>query len=181
MIAVKLDFDDSEFVGFTEKLGPAAIQSAINRAVRKSALWTRTHLLRRVKDEGILRRIIAYRVQLYNKNWRAGIEGGKAVKVWFGIDPISADRISRPTKLAKGYRVKKWEFSTAFVPQKGRFANKLFERTSKSRFPIRRSKVEIDEAANAAFNEVEALIPARMRELALQELRYEVHKALGNV
>lgn len=179
MIAVKLDFDSSEFVRFTEQLGPAAIQSAINRAVRKSALWTRTQLLRRVKDEGIMRRIIAYRVQLYNKNWRSGIEGGKAVKIWFGIDPISADRIARPTKLSKGYRVKKWEFKSAFVPQKGRFAGKLFERSGKSRFPIRRSKVEIDEAGNRAFNEVEGLIPARMQELALQELRYEVHKAMG--
>ena len=181
MIAVKLDFDDKEFFSFTEKLAPFAIQSAINRAVRKTALWSRTHLLRRIKDEGILRRIIVHRVQLYNKNWRAGIEGGKAVKVWFGINPISADRISRPVKTAKGYRVKKWEFQQAFVPKAGRLAGKLYERTTKNRLPIRRSKVEIDEAGNAAFREVEGLIPARMQELALQELRFEVHKALGNV
>lgn len=177
MIAVKLDFDDSQFEKFTRKLSPAEIQTAINRAVRKTALWVRTHLLRRVKDEGILRRVIAYRVQLYNKAFRQGIEGGKAVKVWFGIDPINADRIAKPVKTSKGYRVKKWEFPGAFMPSSR--GGKLYERTTKNRLPIRRSKVEIDDPANAAFDEIAALVPAKMQEIALQELRFQVFKVLG--
>lgn len=182
MIAVKLDFDDADLVKFLEAMGPAQIQAAINRAVRKTALWVRTHLLRRVKDDvGIARKIIAYRAQLYNKAWRSGVEGGKAVKVWFGVDPLKADKIATPKKTAKGYRVQKWEFAPSFVPQAGRFAGKLFERVGKERFPIRRSTVEIDEQGTAAFKEIEGLIPARMREIAIQELRYEMHKAMGSI
>lgn len=180
MIAVKLDFDDADLVKFLEAMGPAQIQVAINRAVRKTAQWVRTHLLRKVKDEtGIARKVIAYRAQLYNKAWRSGGDGGKAVKVWFGVDPIKADKIDTPIKTAKGYRVKKWDFEGGFMPptRKGR----LFQRVGKERLPIRRATVEIDEQGTAAFNEIAELIPARMRELAVQELRYEMHKAMGTI
>lgn len=179
MIAVKIDFDGEAFYRFTEELGPAAIEAAIKRANRKTALWVRTHLLRAIKDEGIRRKIIVYRVRLYDKNWRAGGGGGKAIKVWFGVDPVQADRIAKPVKMEKGYRVQRWEFPKAFIPKKGRSAGKLMERDTKNRTPIRRSLVEIDDAANAAFDEISNQVPEKMTQFALQELRYEVYKATG--
>ncbi|NTU68931.1 MAG: hypothetical protein HGB02_08640 [Chlorobiaceae bacterium] len=179
MIAVKIDFDSADFYRFTEKLGPSSIEAAIKRANRKAALRVRTHLLRAIKDEGIRRKVIVHRVRLYDKSWRAGGGGGKAIKVWFGIDAVNADTIAKPIKMSKGYRVRQWAFPTAFIPKRGRYAGKLMERTTKSRLPIRRSQIEIDEAANKAFNEIATRVPGWMRELALQELRYEVFKVTG--
>lgn len=181
MNPVKIDFDDKEFFEFSEVLTPSAIERAMKRAVRKTAKWVRTHLLREVKDIGIKRKIIVHRVRLYNKNWREGIAGGKAAKVWFGVDPLEADRIAKPIKMSKGYRVKKWKFPTAFMPKSGRYAGKLYQRTTKKRLPIMRSKVEIDDAANKAMEKIEPLIPARMRQLVIQELRYEMHKEQGTL
>ena len=178
MIAVKLDFDSKEFIKFTYELDPAAIQRAIGRAVRKTAAWVRTHLTRNVKNEMDLpRKIIAYRVQQYSKAFRQGIEGGKAVKVWFGIDPLKADRIDTPKKMSKGYRVKKWEFKQGFMPPSR--AGKLYERTTKNRLPIKRATVEINEAGNKAFAEIANQVPAKMEQMALAELRYEVFRATG--
>lgn len=179
MIGVEIDFDDSQFIKFTEVLTPARIQVAINRAVRKTALWVRTHLLRKIKDEGIRRKIIVHRVRLYNKGWRDGVAGGTAVKVWFGINAVEADRISKPIKMSKGYRVGKWQFPIGFMPKSR--PGKLYERTTSKRLPIERSKVEIDEEANAAFEEIAGQVPDRMRTLAIQELGFEMHKAMGTI
>lgn len=181
MIAVKIDFDDSDFREFSELLNPYAIEAAIKRANRKTALWVRTHLLRKLGDSDIRRKVIVHRVRLYNKGWRGGTDGGSAVKVWFGIDPVQADRIAKPVKMAKGYRVKQWELPTAFIPKTGRSAGKLMERTTKSRLPIRRSQVEIDDQANAAFGEIAPLVPERMRVFAMQELNFELLKFQGKV
>jgi hypothetical protein len=179
MIDVKIDFDAHEFYRFTEMIGSIQIQNAMNRAVRKAALWVRTHLLRRIKDEGIRRKIIASRVRIYNKDWRAGVDGGKAVKVWFGIDPVFADRIGKPVKTPEGYRIGARQFPGAFIPKNGRYAGKMYQRTTSKRMPIMRSRVEIDEQANRAFDEISAMVPARLNQLVLQELRYEVFKATG--
>ncbi len=183
MIPVKIDFDDKEFFEFSEVLTPSAIERAMKRAVRKTAKWVRTHLSREVKDEtSIKRKVIVGRVKLYNKDWQEGIGDGKAVKVWFGADPIEADRIAKPIKMSKGYRVKKWKFPAAFMPSKNpKYAGKLYQRTTKKRLPIMRSRVEIDDAANKAMEKIEPLIPARMRQLAIQELRYEMHKEQGTL
>ncbi|WP_294348478.1 hypothetical protein [Prosthecochloris sp.] len=182
MNPVKIDFDDEEFFEFSEVLTPSAIERALKRAVRKTSMWVRTHLLREVKDIGVKRKVIVHRVRLYNKAWRESGDGGKAVKVWFGIDPLKADKIARPIRMSKGYRVKKWKFPTAFMPSKNsKYSGKLYQRTTKKRLPIMRSKVEIDEAANKAMEKIEPLIPARMRELAIRELRYEMHKEQGTL
>ncbi len=180
MIAVRLDFDDAEFMKFTRKLGPADIQRAMERAVRYTAAWVRSQTAKSVRGEMDLpRKVIAYRLKQYNKAWRLGMDGGRAVKVWFGIDPLKADKIDTPKKAARGYRVRKWEFQQSFVPKQGRYAGKLMERTTKNRLPLRRSTVTIDEQGEKAFLAISEQIPAKMQEIALKELRYQVFKVLG--
>lgn len=180
MIAVKIDFDDAEFIRFTETLTPAAIERAMKRATKKAAQWSRTHIGRRVKDQiDLPRKIIVSRVRVYDKGWRNGGGGGPAVKVWFGIDPVKADRVAKPVKTSKGYRVKQWDFPGGFMPPSK--PGKLFQRTTSKRLPIQRSKVEINVQGLAAFKEIEAQVPDRLRALAIQELRYEMHKEQGTL
>jgi hypothetical protein len=135
------------------------------------------------------RKVIAYRLKQYNKAWRMGMDGGTAVKVWFGIDPLKADKIDKPTyntktsdigpTKPKGYKVRQWEFENAFIPKQGRYAGKLMERTTKNRLPIRRSTVTIDEQGEKAFLAIAEQIPARMEYEAKRELRHQVFKTLG--
>lgn len=182
MINVKIDFDDQALIPLTRGLSGSALAKATKRAVRKTALWVRTHLLRKLKDEGMRRKCIVHRVRIYDKAWRAGGGGGFATKVWFGINSIPADTLGKPVKTKTGYRVKSWRFDNAFVPTKNaRMAGKLYVRTTARRMPVQRAQVQIDADANAAFSEIAGQVPARFQALMIQELRYELLKLAGAV
>ena len=177
MLAVKVDFDDRALKSFSAGLSVSALERAAKRAVRKTALWVRTQLLRYLRDDGIRRKIIVHRVKLYDKAWRTGGGSGPAVKVWFGVNAVNADELGRPVKTASGYRVRSWQFDAAFMPGiNPRYRGKLYQRTTRHRLPIQRAKVEVDEMANDAFALIVHQIPGRLRELMAQELRYEVEK-----
>ncbi|MCX7206505.1 MAG: hypothetical protein NT086_11075 [Proteobacteria bacterium] len=180
MIDIKIDFDDASIKALASGLSLHALERATKRAVRKTALWTRTHLLRELKDGGIRRKMIVHRVRIYDKQWREGSDGGPAVKIWFGISALNADELGKPIKTARGYRVKSWHFEAAFMPSKNsRYNGKLYQRTSKARLPIKRAKVEVDLMANTAFSRITGLIPGRLQTLMQQELNYELHKLAG--
>lgn len=180
MIDVKIDFDDAAFGQLSRNLTPAALLAATRRAVRKTALWVRTHLLRQLRDPDIKRKIIVHRVRLYDKNWRAGGGGGPGVKVWFGVNAINADTLGKPKATGDGYMVKSFYFEQAFMPiRNAQLKNKLYQRTTRNRLPIQRAKVEIDHMANDAFAMIVDQIPGRLQELMRQELNYEVEKMLG--
>ena len=180
MIDIKIDFDQASLKALASGLTIHALERATKRAVRKAALWTRTHLLRELKDGGIRRKMIVHRVRIYDKQWRGGGSGGPAVKIWFGISALNADELGKPVKTARGYRVKGWHFEAAFMPSKNsRYNGKLYQRTSKARLPIRRAKVEVDQMANASFAKITGLIPDRLQTLMQQELNYELHKLAG--
>ncbi|MCG9083942.1 hypothetical protein [Laribacter hongkongensis] len=180
MIAVKLDLESGSLAALSRGLSATLLERAAKRAVRKTALWVRTQLLRSLRDEGIRRKVIVHRVRLYDKAWRGGGGAGPAVKVWFGVDAIHADTLGKPVRSGSGYRVKSWRFESAFVPTKNpRFAGRLYQRTTASRLPIQRARVEIDEMANDAFALIAGRIPARLNELMRQELNYEFHKLAG--
>ena len=182
MIDVKIDFDDKDMAALSRGLSGNALGKATKRAVRKTALWVRTHLLRRLKDEGVRRKCIVHRVRVYDKAWREGGGGGFATKVWFGINSIPADTLGKPVKTKTGYRVKSWRFDNAFVPTKNaRMAGKLYVRTTARRMPVQRAQVQISAEASAAFAEISSQVPARFRALMLQELRYELLKLTGAI
>lgn len=182
MIDVKVDFDDKDMAALTRGMGANELGRATKRAVRKTALWVRTHLLRKLKDEGVRRKCIVHRVRVYDKAWREGGGGGFATKIWLGINSIPADTLGKPVKTKTGYRVKGWRFDGAFVPTKNpRYAGKLYMRTTEKRLPIQRAQVQIDAEANAAFAEITNQVPARLRTLMLQELRYELLKLTGAI
>lgn len=177
MIDVKVDFDARQLKALSRGLSVSVLERATKRAVRKTALWVRTHLLRYLRDDGIKRKIIVHRVKIYDKEWRHGGGGGPAVKVWFGVNAVNADELGRPIKTGSGYRVKSWHFESAFVPTRNpRFKGKLYRRTTSRRLPIQRAKVEVDEMANDAFAMIVGQIPGRLHELMRQELNYEVSK-----
>lgn len=180
MLDVKLDFDTGPLAALTRGLSTTLLERATKRAVRKTALWVRTHLARDLGDYGIRRKIIIHRIRLYDKAWRSGGGSGPAVKVWFGVDALNADVLGKPVRSGRGYRVKSWRFESAFVPNKNpRFAGKLYQRTTRDRLPIQRAKVEIDHMAGDSFARITELIPDRLHELMRQELNYELHKLAG--
>lgn len=184
MIALKIDFDDSDILTLTKELSPGRVLDAVRRAIYKTALWVRTHLASELKEEDLPRKLIVSRVQLYRQNWRKGPGAGgegRAVKVWFGIDPVKADLIATPIKVDRGYRVQKWEFPGGFVPTLNeRFKGKLYQRTTSRRLPFQRARVEVNEQATRAFNAIIDQVPGRLKTVALQELNYELQKVLGH-
>lgn len=177
MIEVRADFDSSELQPLARLLDDGRVTAAARRAAKKTAGWVRTHMARALGNEAKLpKRILASRGKLYDKG-RA--DGGSAFKVWFGLDPIFADRIGAAQKLARGYRVGRHTFKGAFVPGRGRYAGKLYHRTTDARLPITRARVEIDEAGKRVFKRLEPEIEGRFMALLQQELNYEIVKTEG--
>lgn len=178
MIAVTLDFDDLDLRQLARAISPARLRAAIGRAVRKTALWVRTHLLRALKDHGIKRKLVVHRVRLYNKNWRdfehqAQGNIGKAVKVWFGTDTVLADQVGRLRREYKGYSVNDYYFPTAFSPASR--PGKLYQRTTSKRLPIMRSKITISHQAEVALQQLEDQVPGKLRAFVLHEMQYALH------
>lgn len=180
MIEVRADFDAAELQPLARLLDEGRILTASRRASRKVAGWVRTQMARALGNEAKLpKRILSARGKVYDKGWRTGVSKGAAFKVWFGLDPIFADRIGAPQKLARGYRVGRHTFKTAFMPKRGRYADKLYLRTTEARLPIMRARVEIDAAGKRIFDRLATDIEGRFMELLQHELRYEVLKMEG--
>ncbi|MDR0672515.1 MAG: phage tail protein [Zoogloeaceae bacterium] len=178
MDVFKVDFDDRQWQAFSESLKPERLQIAARRAVRKTSAWVKTHIAREVKDRTkIPKKLIASRVKVYDKNWRDGGGGGYALKVWFGIDPVFADRIAPARQTKTGVSVGKYRFPGAFIPTKSpRYMGKVYYRTTDNRLPIMRARVEIEGEARPAFEKIKQGIEARLMELMRQELNYELSK-----
>lgn len=181
MLALKIDFDDAAFRQFVQSLNEARLIAASRRASKKAASWMHTQVSRAVADEAKFpRRLIKMtRGRIYDKGWRRSGDSGYAYKVWLGLDPIAADRLGTPRKLRKGYAVRGRRFPEAFMPKRGRYAEKLYQRTTKSRLPIQRVRVEWDQIGIRAFNQQIPRLQSRYRELMLQELRFEVMRVAG--
>ncbi len=180
MIEVRAAFDDAAFQPLARLLDDARIIAAARRAMRKTAGWVRTQMARALGNEARLpKRLLATRGNVYDKGWRDGGDGGLAFKVWFGLDPIFADRIGTPIKTTRGYRVGRHRFDGAFMPKRGRYAGKLYHRTTDARLPIMRARVEIDELGKRVFARLEPRIPERFNELLRQEMNYEIAKMEG--
>lgn len=182
MMNVRVDFDAAGFASIAALLHPSSVERAARRASKKTAGWVRIQIARQVGSALKLpRRILATRGKFYDKGWREGHEGGMAFKVWFGLDPLMAERIGAPQRMVKGYRVKQHKFATAFIPKRGRYKDKLMHRTTSARMPIMRARVEIDQAGTRAFNALAPRIQARYMELLKHEMEYEVMKMQGRV
>lgn len=183
MQAIKVDFDDAAFKQFAATLGEPQLLSAARRATKKAAGWMHTQVSRQVADEAKFPRrfIKVTRGKVYDKGWRRGGGSGYAYKVWLGLNPVVADKLGTPRKLVKGYAVGKHRFRDAFMPGKGRYAGKLYRRTTRSRLPIQRVRVEWESIGRKAFLSVMPRLQVRYRELMLQELRFEALRAAGMV
>lgn len=182
MLALKVDFDDAASRQFAQSLNEARLIAASRRASKKAASWMHTQVSRAVADEAKFpRRLIKMtRGKVYDKGWRRSGDSGYAYKVWLGLNPVAADRLGTPTRLRKGYSVRGRRFPDAFMPTRGRFADKLYRRTTKSRLPIQRVRVEWDQIGRSAFEQQIPRLQSRYRELMLQELRFEALRAAGH-
>ncbi len=176
MIDVKFVFEDVAFA----QLANTSLLAASKRAIRGAGEWYRTQLVRRMGQSGLPRKLLVARVRLHNHNWRTSAAGPPAVKVWFGINPVIADRLGKPRPETKGYSAAGYYFPTGFVPHRSqRYAGKLYHRTTSARLPITRGKVEIAPAATAAWDDLQQQLPARFETLLRRELNYEMHKKFG--
>lgn len=180
MIDVRVEFSDEQFGRMARLLDDARIQMAARRASRKTAGWVRTQMARAMGNALQLpKRILAARGKFYDKGWRSGGGSGMAFKVWFGLNHVFADRVGEPRKLARGYAVKGRKFETAFIPKRGRYAGKLYHRTTDARLPIMRARIEIEDEGRKVFEALKPKILGRFTELLKQELNYEILKMEG--
>jgi hypothetical protein len=182
MDSIRIDFNDAQFKRSVEYLSGNALNMAIRRAVKKTANWIRTHVGMKLKDKTqIPRALFTARIRSYDQDWRSSGGGGSAVKVWFGFNPVFADRISKARQTASGVTIGKRKYPGAFIPTKSpRFAGKVYQRTTDHRLPIMRPRVEIENEGRAIYEEIRPQIEARLMELLRQEVNYELQKAVGN-
>lgn len=182
MLALYADFDDRALRRFASALSEPRLLAASRRATSKAARWMHTQVSRQVGDEEQLpkRLIRVSRGKVYDKGWRRNdANSGYAYKVWLGLNPLPADKLGRIRKLGKGYSVMGGRrFPGAFMPLRHPlYAGKLYQRTTKYRFPVQRVMVEWHEAGRKAFEQNVPRLQVRYRELMLQELRFEVLRA----
>jgi hypothetical protein len=175
MITLALDFNNAGITRLATGLSQQVIDTATKRAVRKTAVWMRGVMAKNASATTQLpKRILASRIQLYKKG------DGHAMKVWLGANPVIADTIATPRKLAQGYAVGKHTFPNAFMPQSGRYAGKLYQRTTAKRLPIQRVKVEIENEGKAAFDAAALQVEARFLEIMRHEINYEISKVMDS-
>lgn len=182
MLALKADFDDRALRQFAQALSEAHLLAAARRASSKAARWMHTQISRQVADEARFpkRLIKVTRGKVYDKGWRRkSADSGYAYKVWLGLNPVAADTLGKPRQLRKGYAVGKRRFPDAFMPKRGVYAGKLYQRTTPNRMPIQRVRVEWEEIGRRVFEQQIPRLQVRYRELMLQELRFEVLRAAG--
>lgn len=129
-----LTVDEGQLMAIADtlKATPEETQKALARALNRTAQWMQTRA-RRALANGlkIPSKVIRARLRyaLYNKTT-------ERVRVWFGLNPVSAIRLQNPRQNARGVRAGGEQYDHAFIAT-GRNGNRhVYHRTTRKRFPI---------------------------------------------
>jgi hypothetical protein len=147
-----LTIDQSQIEAISTALAatPKEAEKAMARALNRTAQWMQTRA-RRALAAGlnIPSKVIRARLRyaLYNKST-------ERVRVWFGLNPVSAIRLKNPRQNATGVKAGGEQYDGAFIAT-GRNGNRhIYERVGKRRFPIVSVYKEIEEGASILERQV---------------------------
>lgn len=121
------------------------VRRALNTTMGKMAVWLRTRAMRGLSEElQIQQKVMRRRLKTFRLRHSSS---GSEITVWFGLNQIALIYLgARETKtgVTAGAHVRKGAFIA-----KGRGGNmQVFKRTSKSRLPIEKQTLPIEDKAN---------------------------------
>ncbi len=193
-----LNFDE-DTADLTEHLHGVAdkVEKAVNRAVKKTARWLRTHSMRDLSKELNIKQ-----APLKNR-FIVGTDPKKPgeAKVWIGLLAIAAHDIGQASQNQAGVRVGKHQFDGAFnkavygseekvyirarrnrimqhgvvrenrTRRGGRYDHG-FMKDNSGRFPVQVVGIEIQEQADRVIQRYESRVNQRYREILEHELNF---------
>ena len=170
------------------------VNTAVNRAVKKTAQWLRTHSIRELgKELGIKQAPLKSRFVVGTNPKQPG-----EAKVWIGLLAIGAHLTGNVSQNQAGAKAAKRQYDGAFYKSVHGSDEKVYIRASrnrvmqhdvvrenrrrkyrslqdpklKGRFPLHVVGVNIEEPADRIIQRFEARINQRYRELLTHELKY---------
>lgn len=184
---IRIDAEEiQQVLGNLDRLGRVG-RNALLRAVRKTTDFAASQVGRRVASANRVpvRALTAKgRGQRIFKSRASG--GRTSGYVWVGFNPLPVSRIGVPKKTRDGTRVGKHRFPGSFIATMPSGYKSSFRRGDKARvkkannlfgitsLPIEEDAIALNEA-EGAVREVGVLARARLRQLAAQELNFELN------
>jgi hypothetical protein len=181
---LRLDIDADDATKALSGLNERAMEAAMRRAVRKTAIWVKNRTAREVSQATKIElNVLRSRLNLYNSK--------NSAKIWLGLNKFKAHHLGKLRQTQRGVSAGKVSFDGAFIRningnvlafrrtgerrrmKKGNYAGQIRE-------AIERVDYDWSEPGEAAFRAAAARADARLMEILQQEVNYELQKAAGN-
>ena len=173
------------------------VSKAVNRAVKKTARWLKTHSMRDIGKELGIKQAPLKRRFLISTNPQAPSQA----TVWFGLLAIAAHDVGRARQTKAGVNVGKHRFEGAFYRAVYGDNEKVYIRTKRNdvaghhtisgrhnrgysrdmndpslagRFPVQVVGIDIQDVSERIVQRYEARLNQRYREILAHELRFAI-------
>jgi len=151
---------------------PRRLDLAAARALRKTALWLRTHSSREISRElRITQSPLRHRYQIHSRST------AKEVKLWVGLQPISVHYLGTPKQTPTGVAVGHRQYDAAFISPMRSTQRLVFRRKGRERLPIEKVTEDWEGPAIGALERWEKRALERFMDLFEHEARYALQSA----
>lgn len=151
---------------------PRRLDLAAARALRKTALWLRTHSSREISRElRITQSPIRHRYQIHSRST------AREVKLWVGLRPIGVHYLGTPKQTPTGVAVGHRQYDDAFISPMRSTQRLVFRRKGRERLPIEKVTEDWEGEGLGALERWERRANNRFMELFEQEARYVLEAA----
>ena len=193
---LKIEIDVGQVLSALQHLPPSAMRNAWRRTLRKTSVWVKSQTAKLVsKETKIPQKLIRQRLYFFLRNMDTG-------KVWLGLNDIEAHRIGTPvqrkrdvyekavgkhsgrtrsfySRTASWIQVGRYRFASAWHMSERDPGGAIYQRTGKDRKPYEMAKVDFGQAGEKAFRAAASRVENRLMIILMQEVNYELQKALG--
>ena len=171
---LRVDIDVGQVLRILRHLKPSAMRNAWRRTLRKTTVWIKGQTARAVaKETRIPQKVLRSRVYFFLKSYDTG-------KVWLGLNAVEAERLGNPRQTRSGVTAGRHRFKGAWMMKNIAPNGPVYRRTGKKRLPYERVKYDFADTGEAAFRNIATLAERRLLTILVQEVNYEVQKAIGN-
>lgn len=174
MAGFELNFDVNGWADVEKSLAdlPKKLDLAAARALRKTALWLRTHSTREISRElRITQSPLRHRYQIHSRSTV------REVKLWVGLQPIGVHYLGTPKQTPTGVAVGHRQYDDAFISPMRSTQRLVFRRKGRERLPIEKVTEDWEGPAIGALERWEKRAQIRFFELFEQEARHVLEAA----
>ena len=146
------------------------IDKALVSTGRKLQAWLNTQLMREMaRETNIKRKALLPRF----KKALARTDSGVYASIWIGVNPFEAQLAGKPRKIGKkGVKVRSWMFDKAFIASAFTDQEKVWRRTTASRFPIMKMMIPVAEQMEEILPKYEGPAARKFEEIFEHELKF---------